>query len=214
MSYIKTIFLLFTIVLICCNNNNARPSNTANSFEKDSISINYGDKNEIQNILRKVLAWGNSAKSIDLLPAISDNHDSIYIGFDFEKHKQNLKILEATDLFSLSFIKNYDIIIRTINRKIKNNEYSTWFVGEFPPFDFTTDVNPWCQCQDIPNDIKDIWNQVVVTIIKLDSTSGELTWTWGNKVYPDIKSKFKVVKEQGKWKISYLQGFDFNESIK
>lgn len=87
-------------------------------------------------------------------------------------------------------------------------------VGDLPTFCFANDANPWCLCQDNLS-----WNLVEVKIIKLNNSSGELYWKWGkselDKSADDWKNftyKFKVKKENGNWRISYLQGFDFKES--
>ena len=43
-------------------------------------------------------------------------------------------------------------------------------------------------------------------------------WTWGSlpkEVSPDwraVKYKFNVTKEGGKWKVSFLQGFDIKRA--
>ena len=57
-------------------------------------------------------------------------------------------------------------------------------------------------------------------VVNLNKKEGELYWTWG-KLGADVDSswkkftyKFKVEKEDGKWKVSYLEGFDFKESVK
>jgi hypothetical protein len=87
-------------------------------------------------------------------------------------------------------------------------------VGELPPFG--NDANPWCNCQDVPDDELDPWNFIEVEVISLGSDRGELRWKWGNpnsdadaggKVFA---YRFDVVKDAGRWKIAYLEGFDFH----
>ena len=59
---------------------------------------------------------------------------------------------------------------------------------------------------------------VEIHIIELNNKSGKLYWTWGSlpkDISPDwrtITYKFNVIKEDGKWKISYLQGFDIKRA--
>lgn len=177
-------------------------------------TINESDKEEIQKLIRQTLSWANSNKSIELLPAMPDKNDSLYIGFDLDSLKLNLLKLKATNFFSQNFIENYQQIILTLDAKIKKKEFEDWEVGEMQTFSFSFDVNPWCQCQEIPENYP--WSRVNINIIKLNKQNGELTWSWSNLDWPsdDFKYYFRVVKEDGKWKIDYLSGFDYNESIK
>ena len=169
------------------------------------------DKDEIQKLIRQALTWANSKNTIDLLPVISD---SIYIGFDSKILNMNLKKLEETKLFAKEFIDNYNQIILTLDKNIKGKVYDDWFVGDLPTFGFANDVNPWCDCQEIPDDKPNPWDLVEITVVNLDQDKGELTWTWGKSDWEDLMYKFRVVKEDGKWKISYMEGFDYNEGIK
>ncbi|TWI98759.1 hypothetical protein JN11_02947 [Mucilaginibacter frigoritolerans] len=180
---------------------------------KDSSETITKDKEEIQTLIRNMLIWADSGKGIDLLPILSK--DSICTGFDFDKEKQTLEKLKETGFFAEEFINNYDQIIQTLDKKIKNKEFEPWNVYELPPFVFANDSSPWCSCQDnFP------WGNVEVEVIKLSGDKGELKWNWGkldprtDPSWKDFGEPFKVVKEDGKWKISYLRGFDYEESIK
>jgi hypothetical protein len=171
------------------------------------------DKAEIQTLIRLMLKWADSKNEIELLPALSK--DSICTGFDFDKLNQNIEKLRKTGYFANEFIDNYDQIIRTLDKKIKNNEFEKWNVYELPTFYFANDASPWCDCQDnLP------WDNVEVRVIKLDTDKGELIWNWGktdadtDQSWKDFAYKFRVVKVDGKWKISYLQGFDYKQSVK
>jgi hypothetical protein len=180
------------------------------NIESNSSS---GDVDEIRNLIRLALCWADSQKSMDLLPAVTDNNDSIYIGFDFNIHKLNLEKLKETDLFADEFIDNYNQVIITLDKKLKNKEYDDWLAGELQPFNFSNDINPWCYCQELPYDKPNPWSLVEISIINLDKFKGELTWTWGKTEWRDIQYDFNVTKEDGKWKISYMKGFDYEESI-
>jgi len=165
--------------------------------------------------MRGVLEWADSKNSIDLLPVKTDSNDSIYVGFDLEKLKQNLDILKETNFFTTEFIDNYNQIILTIDKKLKDGEFEVWRVGDLPTFIFANDVNPWCLCQDnLP------WENVEIEVIKLDNDDGELKWNWGkldlnyDPSWKEFEYSFRVSKEDNKWKISYLQGFDFKESTR
>ena len=165
-------------------------------------------KNEIQNLIRQVLIWSESKESIELLPAIKDRKDSAYVGFEMNKLKINLDKLAQTGFFATEFIENYCQIIRTIDKKIRNKELEAWLVGDLPPFNFVNGINPWCQCQGFSQNDFD-----KVEIIKLDNKSGELKWIWKAGL-SWTNFYFRVVKDDNKWKITYMEGFDFKESTK
>jgi len=185
-------------------------SSQANS---KTTSATADDKEEIQNLIRQVLKWSDSKKTINLLPVLTDNNDSIYIGFDLDKNKANIEKLRETNFFTTEFIENYNQIILTLDIKLRSGEFEQWMVGDLPTFIFSNDVNPWCSCQDNLN-----WDQVEVKIISINKDKSELFWYWGHlssdtdTSWKEFRYKFKVVKENNNWKIAYLQGFDFKES--
>ena len=208
MKYIKLTVFVIGLLLFGCYQTKSKTTSVTE------------DKEQIQNLIRQVLKWSNSKESIDLLPVLADSKDSFYIGFDLDKHKANIDKLRETNFFTTEFIENYNQIILTLDRKLRGNDYEKWLVGELPTFNFANDVNPWCLCQDVPYDKPGPWDLVEVEVIDLNSEKGELNWKWGKTElneapgWKEFTYRFKVTKENGKWKIAYLQGFDFKESTR
>jgi hypothetical protein len=200
--------LVFGFLLFGCN----QADNKTTSGTEGQTSA---DEEQIKNLIRQVLNWSDTTTTIELLPTLADSKDSVYIGFDLNKHKGNLDKLRQTDLFANEFIENYNQIILTIDKGLKEGAYGQWLVGDLPTFMFSNDHSPWCNCQD-----NDDWNKVEVRVIKLADGEGELEWTWGNSTadtqpsWKEFAYKFRVVKENDKWKVSYLSGFDFKESTR
>ncbi|MCF8427667.1 MAG: hypothetical protein K9I36_13100 [Bacteroidia bacterium] len=211
MKHIKLTTLIFGLLLFGCN----QADNKRTSITEEKATTSTDDKEQIQNLIRQVLNWSDSKYTIDLLPVLTDSKDSVYIGFDLDKHKQNLDKLQQTNFFATEFIENYNQIILTLDQGIRNGNYDQWLVGDLPTFIFANDHSPWCNCQD-----NDDWNKVEVRVIKLTDNEGELEWTWGNlsadthSSWKEFAYKFRVVKENDKWKIVYLTGFDFKESTR
>ncbi len=230
MKYLKFGPAILILCLFNCNHNNERnelmvkAKRSTVRLEASTVKVTpsgiSNDKQEIQNLIRKVLSWSASKNSIDLLPTLTDRKDSIYVGFDLEKLKVNLEKLKETNFFSAGFISNYNQIILTLDKRLKNQEFEKWLVGDLPTFAFANDVDPWCFCQDVPYDKPNPWNLVEVNVISLNNEKGKLYWKWGRLElnaapdWRDFKYKFGVEKENGKWKVSYLQGFDYKESIR
>ena len=212
--------LIFGLFFCSCNQSDKRTSAKEKENATAQISITNQDKDEIQTLIRQVLKWANSKNSINLLPILTDSKDSIYIGFDLEKHEQNLQKLKFTGFFATEFIDNYNQIILTLDKGLRNGNYEQWLVGGLATFIFANDVDPWTECQDIPYDNPNPWDYVEIEKINLSKDKGELNWKWGNlKLNTDPSCKefsysFKVKKENNKWEISYLHGFDFKESTR
>lgn len=210
MKYIKLTTLIFALLLFGCNQAGIKTT----SVTEEKAASSTDNKEQIQILIRQVLNWSDKS-SIDLLPAIADSEDSIYIGFDLDKHKHNLDDLLQTNFFATEFIDNYNQIILTLDKGLRNGQYEPWLVGDLPTFIFANDHSPWCNCQD-----NEDWNKVEIRVIKLSDNVGELEWYWGNlnaDTHSSLKEfayNFRVVKEYNKWKIAYMTGFDFKEGIK
>jgi hypothetical protein len=215
MKHIKLTPLIFGLLFFGCNQAEIK---TASVVEEKPVSTE--DTNgQIQDLIRQTLNWAESTNSINLLPVLADSEDSIYIGFNFEKHKQNLEMLRQTNFFAAEFIDNYNQIILTLDKGLKNGSYEPWLVGDLPTFVFANDVDPWSMCQDVPYDKPSPWDFVETNITSLDNGKGEANWRWGklelntDPGWKNFSYKFRVVKENDKWKIAFLQGFDLKEGV-
>jgi len=200
-------FLIVTVFSVSSCVNAQNKQKTEQQTKNIEVTDVQKDKEEIQKLIQQVLNWSESKESIDLLPVLTDNKDSIYIGFDMNKLKANIKKLRESNFFTNEFIENYNQIILTLEGKLRTKEL-VWLVGDLPPFKFANGINPWCLCQGFSSEQFD-----AVEIIKIDSKSGELMWNW-KKDTDWMDFKFSVEKENNKWKISYMQGFDYKESTK
>ena len=216
MKFLKIAILILGLFCFGCSSTSSPGGNLTSESSVNSKK----DRDEIQNLIRRVLNWSDSKNAIDLLPAVADSTDSLYVGFDMEEHRLNLEKLKKTDLFAPEFIENYNQIILTLDKKLRAKEFESWPMGELPTFFFANDENPWCLCQDVPYDELNPWDLVEVEVISLNSEKGELNWKWGKPElngspgWKEFRYRFKVVKENNKWKIAYLQGFDFKESTR
>lgn len=184
-----------------------KKSMNGSNLEIDSV------KNEIQQLIRKLYNWQEAQKPSEN-EMISDAKDSLYLGFNLVQLEKDILELKASNLFANEFITNYRRIYTTLDEQLKTKKIE-WLVGDLPPFG--NDANPWCNCQDVPYDQPNPWDLIEVEKIQLDKEKGEFVWKWGklesntSKEWFEAAYKFRVVKENGKWKIAYLEGFDFIE---
>lgn len=174
----------------------------------EEASASTDDKEQIQNLIRQVLTWADSNNSIDLLPTITDSKDNIYIGFNLDKHNQNLEKLRQTNFFATEFIENYNQIILAIDKGLRNGKYEHWLVGELPTFSFANDWSPWCCCQG-----DNLEESFELEVIEMSTVAGELKYK-RDKDSSWMDFVIRVEKENGIWKIAYLQGFDFKAGTK
>jgi hypothetical protein len=225
MKYLIFGIFIIEVALFGCRGNERSQTSTPRADttkqKKSPVMANgENDTAEIQSLVRNMLIWSDSKNVIELVPAITNGKDSIYTDFDLNQLNTNLEKLKATGFFSTEFLDNYNQIILTLDKEMKDKKFAPWSTGELPPFNFANDVDPWCDCQDVPYDSPDARALIEVGVISLKDQEGDLFWKWGklgpevSKDWRDFRYKFKVKKEAGKWKISYLEGFDFKDSIK
>jgi hypothetical protein len=221
-------FVALVVCLLGCNESSKQKANKTQVEAAPKVSAprppdTIKDKQQIQKLVRSVLVWAEGGKEVpDLLPFVVNRQDSTVTGFDLDKLKGIDDSLKTTGFFSKEFISNYNQIIQLLYRKMKDKEIAPFSTGEIPPFGFHTDADPWCDCQDVPYDGEDAFmvaaKLVEVHIVELNNESGKMYWTWGSLpkgTSPDwstVNYKFNVIKEDGKWKISYLQGFDIKKA--
>ncbi len=115
--------------------------------------------------------------------------------------KQNLQALSKSELFTQGFIDNYQSIVNAINTKLENGD-EVWEVGDLSPFSFASDVSPWCLCQDFSSE-----NFQQIEKVNLNEENGEFKFIWKDN-FSWKNFIFKVKKENNRWKISFLEGFD------
>lgn len=209
LSHLRILTLL--IVFFSCNQNQQSQSD----FPKEKVTpdILVKDTEAILKLIKQTLSWSETG-AIDLLPVLTDSVDSIYIGFDMEKLKANLEKLRATGFFAREFIDNYNQMILKLDKNFRNKEYDKWMVGELPTFNFANDYDPWWNGQESFS-----VQSGIIEVIKFDGSKGDFYFKCGGKRgacdgLENYSMKFSVVKESNKWKISYMEGFDYQEGIK
>lgn len=184
---------IFLIVLICSSC--GQTANKANSI--------INDKTQIKDLLIQVLKWHDKNGTYTGFEPIFNPKDSLAIGMDLKVLQSELDNLTKTNQFDKEFVDNYSLIVKTIDKKIKNKEI-VFMQGDLPPF---AGADPWCNCQDIPYD--NPWDKIDIKFISIDKDNADLTWTWGESDWSkDFNYKVRAKKANGIWRISYLQGFD------
>ena len=205
MQFIKLLVpFLMVIQLFSCSGN----SNVSQSKDDEVIvvsseipSTDAADINEITLVLREMYKWyetsGNKTQDFPLT-----ENDSLYTGIDAKSFTNRIEQLQRTNLFSSKFIADFTQIAEQIDRELKQGA-SLLYVGDQPTY---LEANPWCSCQDNPDEY---WKSINIRDIKINNDEATLNWTWDiESDYYDFEYHVSLQKENGKWVISYLQGFD------
>lgn len=209
MKYFKITTLLLSLVFFACNEKTGK--NASETLEQNPLDIAKqnqpnptNDTVELEKLTRALYKWHETKSSrADFDPLQKEKTDTIYTGIDLTRHQQRLKELKETHLFTDPFIDNYNKIALTINDKMVK-KLLLYYVGELPPYG--NGANPWCDCQDSPDNY---WKTITLRDVMINDNTATYDWTWGG----NFKYKVKATKENGVWKILYLQGFDFNGFI-
>ena len=194
MKPIKLLTLFSIFILFACTT----AVKTAVEEEKQVSTSSKPDEEDLLKLTRNLYEWHETKNSKSDFNPISDDNDSAYIGLDLEMHKKSISELKQTGFFASEFIDNYNKIALSIDADLKNKKME-WLVGDMPPFG--NDANPWCNCQDNPDNY---WKTLTITDLEIENNVATFNWTWGN----DFEYKVKAIKAGDEWKITYLQGFD------
>jgi len=161
-----------------------------NAISKDSIAIT--------TLVRKLYKWHASEKpKQEFQPVLKKPNDSMYSGIDRTASGKRELELKQTGFFTDEFIQRHRTIAAHLDATFRKGDF--WHVGDAPPFG--PDGDAWCNCQDGPDYF---WKTLTISDLKIKNNEANFNWTWGN----DFKYKVKAIKRKGKWKISYLEGFD------
>ncbi|HLA57411.1 MAG TPA: hypothetical protein VK622_01555 [Puia sp.] len=192
------IFLFFLIGYFTA----CRHAGNSKTHGRDSISSNSSnDSFELASLVVKVLKWSESDRQIDFNVTKTNSGDSIYSGIDWSTHKKRMADLSKTDFFTDDFLNNYNNIALHIDKELKTNP-TKYLEGDIQPW--SDDTNDWCKCQDFPDSI---WEKLKIVDLISHGDSANFKWSWGDNYYYSVKTK----KENGSWRISYLERFDIQK---
>jgi len=197
--FTKTAYILIAVLLLANCNISGRSRQKGNA---NNISDAYSDSIAITALIQNMYRWYETKSSKgEFIPITSNPKDTIYSGIDWNANKIRMKELVTTNFFTKDFLENYQKIALHIDNAIKQG-HSKWHVGDMSPFE--PDANPWCNCQDNPDNY---WNKLSITDFSCNKDAATFKWTWGGNFYYSVSVK----RELGSWRISYLEGFDYKK---
>lgn len=188
------ILAISLIFLASCSQNRAetKMESTGSDRQKDSL--------EAISSVKNVYKWHDSVKS-----ELTDFNvlivDSFQTGLDSSSFEKTFKAIKESHLFSTSFVASYKELGEIINKKLKSANPKYLNEINFP----FQDADPWTYFQD---DAGQFWNKLIISDFNLSSDSASLNWYIQDKDSKTDKYLVKLVKENKKWLVSYLEGFN------
>ncbi|WP_029268741.1 hypothetical protein [Flavobacterium sp. KJJ] len=177
-------------------------------IEKTNASVYFAsDNQQLEILIRKAYEWIETKSTKTDFDVVENKKGDKYVGLNLKAHNKKLEELKKSNFFSKQFLDNYNKIGLKIGDNLKTNKIE-YFVGDLPPYG--NDTNYWCDCQDNP---EGYWKTLKINNLKIETNKASFYWTWTEwKETP--KYKVKAVKENGIWKIDYLEGLDYNSLTK
>jgi len=166
------------------------------------------EKIAIQTVIKNMYRWQESCRPAMQMKAIVK--DGLIISFDMTKTKAHIKEIEKTGFFAQEFLDNMLKIYTTENRMLKNKEVE-WLNGDMSPFG--SDSSPWCNCQDVPTN-NDPFGIIKFKYLEFNDQEAILNWYWDISGGWNRNYKIRTAKEDGKWKIAWMEGWDHDTFTK
>jgi hypothetical protein len=179
--------------------------------QKDTVAAStkatpYSPQDSIAllQLTKTLYQWTQTDDNDDYFsPLLKEKTDTIYVGLDMKLHQQKMEKIRGSGLFSETFISSYNKIAMTIDAKMKDGTL-LWKVGELPPFG--NGANLWCNCQDVPDDFL---SKLYIMHMQSEKDGIFYNRAWGDGIVYNLKA----VKENNQWRISEMEGFDYNSLL-
>ncbi len=193
------------VILVIISLFGCKESRENKTTQKNSTIINQSDVDsaELTTLIRNVYNWYENNEIEDFPYEYIEGQDSIFVGIDWDKYQNNIKIFEKTNFFSVEFLNKHNKIAKNIDSSIRkadlkwrnrNDGISIWETG----------ANDWCGCQDYPDKY---WETLAIDSLVINKDIADFVWTWDRQKSHTYRVNAK--KEKGKWKINSLNGFKY-----
>ena len=186
--------LLLALVGLAAAGCNSKPANP------DSQP---GDSARVITLLKDVYRWHekNQDNGSDFSIIVKD---SFQVGLNYDSLNRTIGALKRTNYFSSSFLDNYKKLADIVNNQLVNANPK--FANEIN-FDFQ-DADPWTGFQDSE---PGYWDKFWITDYRSSADSASLKWLIKTKDWSSDPYAVGFTKENGQWKLSWLEGFDLKK---
>lgn len=171
-------------------------------------ALTSSDSTELTALIRNVYEWHLTQHKKNGFPfKITGTKKDLIAGIDWDAYENEMQELRKTQYFSDYFFAAYQTIAHSIDSSIQQSD-KKWRDANDGMSIWETGADDWCNCQDYPDDY---WK--LLTLNNFSTEKDEITfyWTWGDETVRQYQMKAR--KENGNWKISYIQGFKSYTSV-
>jgi hypothetical protein len=156
------------------------------------------DSSQICKVLQDVYKWhADHGEEMGFTTVIQDTLET---GLDTTKLAGYIRELNATGFFHNTFLQNYRRVVAHTDYKLRNDTVK--YLDEIN-FGFE-DADPWTFFQDDPGNF---WDSLVLRDVAIGTDTASLKWTLSSMA-PEDTYLVRLKREQGRWKVCYMQGFD------
>lgn len=203
------VLFLFILLIVsgCSGKKNADSTQLENTestgeFENDSI--------ELTDLVRKVYEWHMTVRLNDFPYKYEEPGDTLFVGIDWDKYNNTSQVLKQTDFFSQEFLDNHKKIALTVDSSIKKADKEWRNIKDGIPI-WDTDADDWCGCQDYADNY---WEKLTLYDITISNDVASFYWAWNDqRISGTFAYKMTAKKENNKWRISSMQGFDYKYTV-
>lgn len=189
-------FILAAMLLVSCDRPNSSHDRQPSVPPGQSTA---NDSVQVLKLLKDVYRWHDKHQyPVDFTVTVQD---SFQTGLNYDSFNVSFNALKQTSYFSLSFINNYEKIAEHVNEKLTKanpklfNEINFRF----------QEADPWTDFQD---DAPSFWDSLTISDYKAAADSASLKWKIVQTNWSTAGYVVKFSKENGQWKVAYLEGFD------
>ncbi len=206
--------LMTTILLTSCS-----CSNGSKLADKGDRQIINADSIELTTLVRNVYEWHETKYRRNGFPfKFKTPSDSIFTGVDWDAYAKDMEVFKATNFFSKDFFTAHRTLALSVDSSIQKATIEWRNINDGIPL-WDTDADDWCGCQDYPDNY---WKKLILNDFKIIKEIVSFKWTWDDKLEgKSHQYEMKAKRENGTWKISYIEGFkyygtvaDYNKTMK
>jgi hypothetical protein len=193
------------VSLIACTDTNG---NTHKNLATDLSAIKTKDSTTAEDsialtaLVKNIYQWHERSLKETRDFDVKKEHpaDTLFKGIDWVNHNNILNKLRKTGFFAAEFLENYQNIALQIDKALKSGT-TIWPVNELPTI-AGYEADPWFSAQDFPEN--NYWERMILKNIQWNKDLASFLWSVDDQFNNTMKAK----KENGTWKISYMQGFN------
>lgn len=195
--------LATTTLLMSC-----KSSGSLKLADKEIKKNDNSDSIELTTLVRNIYEWHETKYRRNGFPfKFKAPNDSIFTGVDWDVYAKEMEVFKTTNFFSKDFFTTHRTLALSVDSSIKEATIEWRNMNDGIPL-WDTGADDWCDCQDYPNEY---WKIITLNNFIYINDTVSFYWTWGQK--NEMQYEMKAIKEDEKWRISYIQGFKFYVTV-